>query len=62
METAKNEIQIPTNYSKRLELEFGTSKQTVYKALKDSTKSELAKQIRLRAKEMLIEQVTKIRV
>ncbi len=58
MQIIRNEIQIPTGFSQRLEEEFKTSKQSVYNALKDHTQSELAKKIRLRAKEMMIEQIT----
>lgn len=40
--------------------EFNTTRQTVYCALKYYNNSELAKKIRMRAKELLIEEIEKI--
>ncbi|MGB2502702.1 MAG: ATP-dependent Lon protease [Flavobacteriaceae bacterium] len=40
--------------------EFNTTRQTVYCALKYYNNSELAKKIRMRAKELLIEEIQKI--
>lgn len=62
MEIIRNEITLSQKHLKTLREEFGTSRQTIFNALKDFTKSDLAKSIRKRAKEILIEEANQIKV
>lgn len=54
MQEERHEIQLPTGFVGDLANEFKVSRQTVYTALRDVTRNAKAKQIRARAKEMLI--------
>lgn len=55
-----NRIEIPSKYKKQLAEEFETSLQSVQMSLRYVFNSETAEQIRLRAKEMLQEEIEKI--
>jgi transcriptional regulator of met regulon len=60
MQIIRNEINVPSKHLKILKDEFKKSRQTIFNALKDITQSELAKDIRARAKELLIEEANQI--
>lgn len=53
-------IRIAPEFKTQMAKEFDTSKQNVMMALKDYNQSELAKKIRARAKELLIEEANKV--
>ncbi|MCT4580804.1 MAG: hypothetical protein N4A35_05245 [Flavobacteriales bacterium] len=62
MKIIRNEIKVPSGYLLELVEEFKTSRQTVYNALRDITKSPLAKDIRKKAKEMLQKDINDIEI
>ncbi len=62
MKIVRNKIEVPTGYLTKLENEFGKSRQTIYNALWDITQSNLAKRIRTRAKEILLQDAKNIEV
>ncbi|MDB0601403.1 ATP-dependent Lon protease [Tenacibaculum maritimum] len=62
MEIIRNEITVSQKHLKTLREEFKTSRQTVFNALKDFTQSTLAKDIRKRAKELLLAEANQIKV
>ena len=53
-------INVSDHHFGILHKEFDCSRQTIYVALKDKSKSELAKNIRSRAKELLLEEANAI--
>ena len=53
-------ISIPIEFKKQLATEFNVSRQTVHCALLYFNNSELAKKIRIRAKELLVAEAEKI--
>lgn len=55
-------IRIAPEFKTQMAGEFETSKQTVMMALKDYNQSELAKKIRARAKELLLQEANKVTV
>lgn len=55
-------IRIAPEFKTQMAKEFGTSKQNVMMALKDYNQSELAKQIRARAKELLQNEANNVTV
>lgn len=61
MEITRNEIHLSIHHLRKLEKEFDKSRPTIYNALKDITKSDLSRQIRLRAKELLIQEADNIK-
>lgn len=61
MEINRNEIAVSHKHLKTLREEFGKSRQTIFNALKDFTQSDLAKAIRKRAKELLLEEANAIK-
>ena len=54
-------ISIAAEFKKKLTKEFGVSRQTIHYALVYSNNSALAKQIRLRARELLLAEAKKIK-
>ena len=55
-------IRIAPEFKTQMANEFDTSKQNVMMALKDYNQSELAKKIRARAKELLLQEANKVTV
>lgn len=55
-------IRIAPEFKTQMAKEFKTSKQNVMMALKDYNQSDLAKKIRARAKELLIQEANNITV
>ena len=58
----RNIIQVPPSHSIKMADEFGKSRQTIYNALRGITQTKLAKQIRRRAKELLLEESKAIQI
>lgn len=55
-------IRIASEFKNQMALEFNTSKQNVKMALDYYNNSELAKKVRLRAKELLLNEANKVQV
>lgn len=61
MEIIRNQISLAQKHHKTLREEFSdVTRQTIHNALNDFTKSDLAKRIRARAKELLVEEINGI--
>ncbi|MBT0554298.1 ATP-dependent Lon protease [Riemerella anatipestifer] len=58
----KKRISLPSKYHKILREEFGVTQQTITNALKYFTESELAQNIRKRAKECLKKEIDEIEI
>ena len=58
----RNVIKVNSVWRNQLIKEFNVSDMTIYSALKDITKSALAKRIRTRAKEILEKEVKSIKI
>jgi len=57
MEIKRNEIQVSRKHLKILRDEFNVTRQSVYNALKDITQTQLAKNIRNKAIELLEKEI-----
>ena len=57
-----NKIELPASFKKKIATELNTSVQTVHTALCYFNNSELAVEIRKRAKELLVEEADKIKI
>lgn len=60
MEIIRNTISVSRKHLEMLETEFKVSRMTVYNALKDITQSGLAKKIRKKAKQLLLDEANSI--